>query len=739
MLTVVVDMFNEMAKRYVDSSDLPGHHGLPLRDNHTDNDAVSVHMQDRSYIDLDDFEDDSDDVGDLAMDDINSPAGLPRVTNLRENEKPIIRKLETATKNGVQVLEQLRQIFEESRIWTGDTNWVNEITETVEYAEPAKVIVGVIGTTGAGKSSVLNAIADEENILATNCMRASTAVATEVSYNYGDSQYMAQIEFISREEWEREANLLFEHVQESDTPGEVQNDPDTALALDKILAVYPSLNKKDIFSSSIEDLTGHTSVSNLLGTTDVIEENDARIFSEKLISYLDSRGNTKGNKGVLSKPDPLGKEIRLWPLIRVVRIYVKAEALSTGAVLVDLPGLNDTNSARSQVAEDYMKRCSAHWIVTPINRAVDDKLAHELLNKNLKTQMQMDCTFNNITVICTKTDDISTAEVERSLRLDIPENDLRDKLKGEVKEKEKESRKLNAEEEKVDRKLNRVEDRVDTLEASRGSFGDSPMRISTTPHVTPRKTKQEDYPEKEMGIESSPLSPENDEGLPGSQVRTPKKSPEKQLSYLISMRNELRPRLSSIRNQIKTLESDIRRGKAEIVDCQTAMTYRCIEGRNDFAKQVMKSYFAQVKRELDQEGMEHAGEQGQTGEREPETELPIFNVSSKAYQKLRGRFRTDNAIDGFKTLEHTGVPQLQRHCIHLTEQAREASARRFLHQFDQLLRSIGIWSGAANQFKTLEDQAKEELEKKFEIEVNKLYGVSPIILYSAATSRIELF
>ncbi|RJE26448.1 hypothetical protein PHISCL_01249 [Aspergillus sclerotialis] len=723
MVQIPLDMFNEMAKGSIDSSTLLRHHDLPLRDY----DDVSVQMQDNSPIDWDDFDDD-DDAGDVVkpgVDNLSSPAGLPMSTNLREKEKPIIGKLETAAKRP--------QIFQESRIWTGGTNWIKEIAETVEYAEPAKVIVGVIGSTGAGKSSVLNAIADEENILATNCMRASTAVATEISYNHGDSQYMAQIEFISPEEWEQELNTLLLHLQIHEnvlTPAEIRTDPDIALVLDKILAVYPSLDEKDIFSTSVEDLIMHTSVTDLLGTTDVIEEDDARVFSNKLISYLDSRGST-GRRGLamaalgvsLPKPATFSKEKRLWPLIRVVRIYVKAEALSTGAVLVDLPGFNDSNAARSQVAEEYMKRCSAHWVVTPINRAVDDKLAHELLSKNLKTQMQMDCAFNDITVICTKTDDISITETECYLRLDIPEKDLRDKLKEEIEAKHKELKGLEKEKENASRRLRKANNIIKDLGASQDAPGNYSMHA--IPRITPQKKQwQEDNQEKGMGIESSPASAKTDEDSPISQGPTPQKSTDQQLSRWKSRTKRLHQRHSSLEDQTGALKEEICRGKAKDVEYKATIIQKCVEGRNDFAKQVMKAYFAQLKRELDNEGLEHL----ETQAGESENELPIFTVSSKAYQKLRGRFRTDAAIEGFTTLEQTGIPQLQRHCIFLTEKAREASARRFLHQVDQLMRSIGIWSGAANQSKTLDDGAKETLEKSFHDEIQKLQEVSPIFL-----------
>lgn len=56
--------------------------------------------------------------------------------------------------------------------------------------------------------------------------------------------------------------------------------------------------------------------------------------------------------------------MEFWPLIKVVRIYTKADALSTGAVIVDLPGVHDSNAARAAVAAGYMKSCTGKCYTT---------------------------------------------------------------------------------------------------------------------------------------------------------------------------------------------------------------------------------------------------------------------------------------------------------------------------------------------------------------------------------------
>ena len=78
-----------------------------------------------------------------------------------------------------------------------------------KQAVPTRTIIGVVGNTGAGKSSVINAMLDEERLVPTNCMRACTAVVTELSYNYEQQPYRAEIEFITVEDWRKELETLF--------------------------------------------------------------------------------------------------------------------------------------------------------------------------------------------------------------------------------------------------------------------------------------------------------------------------------------------------------------------------------------------------------------------------------------------------------------------------------------------------------------------------------------------------
>lgn len=53
--------------------------------------------------------------------------------------------------------------------------------------------IGVVGDTGAGKSSLLNALVHEDCVLETSGWRACTAVCTELSYLHEGEGYVGEV------------------------------------------------------------------------------------------------------------------------------------------------------------------------------------------------------------------------------------------------------------------------------------------------------------------------------------------------------------------------------------------------------------------------------------------------------------------------------------------------------------------------------------------------------------------
>jgi GTPase SAR1 family protein len=272
-------------------------------------------------------------------------------------------------------------------------------------ADIPRIVVGFMGPSGSGKTSVINAIIGEEDLLPSNCSEACTAVPVEICYNYYDDvskAYKAEIEFITAEEWTNELDMLITDVTslEPRLRGSSHNE-DVRAAWDKIKAVYPNITIDTLTKESAKQLILDPTVLGVLGKRQEIVFPKAQVhqFTAKISSYIDSSPRSK---------------IPLWPLVKLVRLFVRSEVLSTGLVLVDLPGSGDVNSARELVSENYMQEVSAICIVANINRALTNAVAKKLFGRgdSLKRRLLMDGLLNEDKTffVLTMTDNISNQQ-----------------------------------------------------------------------------------------------------------------------------------------------------------------------------------------------------------------------------------------------------------------------------------------------------------------------------------------
>lgn len=125
--------------------------------------------------------------------------GLRQVASSRD-----LAVLETGVTATSAILKKLRKYMADFKEHENILKWLHTVVQLQSKTKTAgRTVVAVAGATGAGKSSLINAILNEEILLPTNGMRACTAVITEICYNYDqDPQkaYRAEVEFISQEQ-----------------------------------------------------------------------------------------------------------------------------------------------------------------------------------------------------------------------------------------------------------------------------------------------------------------------------------------------------------------------------------------------------------------------------------------------------------------------------------------------------------------------------------------------------------
>ncbi|XP_039596729.1 nuclear GTPase SLIP-GC-like isoform X2 [Polypterus senegalus] len=267
-----------------------------------------------------------------------------------------------------------------------------------------EIFIGIFGKTGTGKSSLINALLNEICLLPTSSRQACTSCIVQVQAHENNTQYRAEIEFISKEEWEEELKELVENCKE-DEKDEDNNETDdgedteSESAKAKITAIYG----KNGLNKSFSELTKEK-INDILNSTKTFHLKTAAQLSEKITPYIRCDAD---DETICS----------FWPLVKVVKIFVpKTPDLPNQVVLVDLPGTGDSNKERNKMWKEYISKCSSVWIVTDMTRAESDRNAVEILNTGLR-DIAGGGECQNITIICTKTDEIGILSDYNILRV----------------------------------------------------------------------------------------------------------------------------------------------------------------------------------------------------------------------------------------------------------------------------------------------------------------------------------
>lgn len=281
-----------------------------------------------------------------------------------------------------EVLDFMKKILEDNELFCSNDRrqeWLKEISSQLNDSEP-KTTIGVLGNTGVGKSSLLNALLDEASVLPTSGSRGCTAAVVELRFNADMEKadptekqvacYRGDVEFMTLQEWQTELKILVDECSTHEkTVYAREPDPQTAAEAAASWAKIDQVYGKGTMSRFVRQpsttafnrlandfrvkrlLTAQPNSGKLYNVISVSEglvvpgSNEAKGFlaNHQDMNRKARRTRNKWAKDFRAKINSYvyrkgnGEQAQTWPLIRKVVLHGPWACLSTGACLVDLP------------------------------------------------------------------------------------------------------------------------------------------------------------------------------------------------------------------------------------------------------------------------------------------------------------------------------------------------------------------------------------------------------------------
>ncbi|KAM5308195.1 nuclear GTPase SLIP-GC isoform 2-T6 [Glossophaga mutica] len=270
------------------------------------------------------------------------------------------------------------------------------------------IYIGLFGSTGAGKSSLINAIIQQAMFLPVSGESICTSCVVQVSSGCCE-QYEAKIHLLSDQEWKEELKNLTKLLHRTEELGREEADEwdrDDAVeeAIWKLRTLYGDGAERKSYEALLRAKPkGKIPTSRII----TLKAEEAGELSVKLDPYIRTKRRDWDGESA---------ETHIWPLIKHVEVTLsKSELIPEGVVLVDIPGTGDFNSKRDEMWKKTIDKCSVIWVISDVERVSGGRAHEDLLNESLKACQRGFC--RDVALVVTKADKLHLPEYLRERKV----------------------------------------------------------------------------------------------------------------------------------------------------------------------------------------------------------------------------------------------------------------------------------------------------------------------------------
>lgn len=305
------------------------------------------------------------------------------------------------------MLESLTKVLASSPIHLEPNSNIQDYHERAKnhsnFQPHSKHKIGLVGNSGAGKSSLINSLLDtckHPIARATDRGSACTCVVTEYHF-HPDDDFIIEVEMFFEQELQEQLAELLVAYRAFQSGYDTEFKDKAQLAIDTFRSMFRGKLQDEHFI--------------LEAPESAVLETFNTWVKEALRAGPPSRQKLRTLEECSSVLLPLSsephnpKEFSVWPYIRKIKVHLKSHVLSKGLILVDLPGLRDLNSARRNVTQRYLwgRNCHQIFAVCEIKRAESDP--------GVKTVFEIapEAHLGRVGIICTNSDLLNFDELGR--------------------------------------------------------------------------------------------------------------------------------------------------------------------------------------------------------------------------------------------------------------------------------------------------------------------------------------